>query len=44
MVPGLAIAGSVFTAVADADNIRVTRLRQHQLPVPDDPDLGQPAH
>ena len=41
---GLAIAGSVFTVVAYADNIRVTRLRQHHLPVPDDPDLGHPAH
>ncbi|MGA8347329.1 MAG: hypothetical protein WB773_05865, partial [Isosphaeraceae bacterium] len=33
-VPGLAIAGSVFTVVAYADNIRVSRLRQHQLPAP----------
>jgi len=44
MVPGLAIVGSVFTVAAYADNIRVTRLRQHELPVPDDPDLGHPAH
>jgi hypothetical protein len=44
MVPGLAIVGSVFTVVAYADNIRVSRLRQHELPVPDDPDLGHPAH
>jgi len=43
-LPGLAIAGSVFTVVAYADNIRVSRLRQHELPVPDDPDLGHPAH
>jgi hypothetical protein len=44
MVPGLALAGSVFTVVAYADDIRVARLRQHRLPVPDDPDLGHPTH
>jgi hypothetical protein len=44
MVPALALAGSVFTVAAYADDIRVTRLRQHRLPVPDDPDLGRPTH
>ena len=27
-----------------ADDIRAARLRQHGLPVPNDPDLGRPAH
>ena len=44
MVPALALAGSVFTVAAYADDIRTARLRQHRLPVPDDPDLGRPAH
>jgi hypothetical protein len=44
MVPALALAGSVFTVAAYADDIRVARLRQHKLPVPDDPDLGRPTH
>jgi hypothetical protein len=29
---------------AYADDIRVSRLRQHGLEPPDDPDLGHPAH
>lgn len=44
LVPLMAIAGSVFTVTAYADDIRVSRLRQHKLPVPDDPDLHRPAH
>jgi hypothetical protein len=44
MVPLMAVAGSVFIVTAYADDIRITRLRQHKLPVPDDPDLGRPAH
>ncbi len=40
MVPLLAIVGSVFIVTIYADDIRVARLRQHGLPVPDDPDLG----
>ncbi|HEY3735415.1 MAG TPA: DUF5313 family protein [Streptosporangiaceae bacterium] len=44
MVPALALAGSLFTVTAYADDIRVARLRQHKLPVPDDPDLGRPTH
>ena len=44
MVPLLAILGSVFVVTVYADDIRVARLRQHDLPVPDDPDLGHPAH
>ena len=27
-----------------ADDIRVSRLRRHGLPAPDDPDLGRPSH
>ena len=44
MVPLLAIVGSVFIVTVYADDIRIARLRQHGLPVPDDPDLGHPAH
>ena len=44
MVPLLAIVGSVFIVTVYADDIRIARLRQHNLPVPDDPDLGHPAH
>ncbi len=40
----LILAGSVFTVAAYADDIRASRLRQHGLEVPDDPDLGRPAH
>ena len=44
MVPALALAGSLLTVTVYADDIRVARLRQHRLPVPDDPDLGHPTH
>ena len=42
--PLLAFIGSVFIVTVYADDIRIARLRQHDLPVPDDPDLGHPAH
>jgi peptidoglycan/LPS O-acetylase OafA/YrhL len=41
---GLILCGSVFTVAAYADDIRASRLRQHGLDVPDDPDLGRPTH
>jgi hypothetical protein len=44
MVPALALAGSLFTVAIYSDDIRAARLRQHKLPVPDDPDLGRPTH
>jgi Family of unknown function (DUF5313) len=44
MMTALILAGSVFTVTAYADDIRASRLRQHGLDVPDDPDLGRPAH
>ena len=46
MARGLALilSGSLFTVAAYADDIRVSRLRQHGLDAPDDPDLGHPAH
>lgn len=40
----LILAGSVFTVAAYADDLRASRLRQHGLEPPDDPDLGRPAH
>ena len=40
----LILSGSIFTVAAYADDIRASRLRQHGLDVPDDPDLGHPAH
>ncbi len=44
MMIALILAGSIFTVIAYADDIRATRLRQHGLKAPDDPDLGRPAH
>jgi hypothetical protein len=44
MMVALILSGSIFTVLAYADDIRATRLRQHGLEVPDDPDLGRPAH
>ncbi len=44
MMVALILCGSVFTVAAYADDIRATRLRQHGLDVPDDPDLGRPTH
>jgi archaellum biogenesis protein FlaJ (TadC family) len=44
MMTALILAGSVFTVAAYADDIRASRLRQHGLDVPNDPDLGHPAH
>jgi hypothetical protein len=44
MTVALILSGSLFTVAAYADDIRVTRLRQHGLQVPDDPDLGHSAH
>ena len=44
MMVALILCGSIFTVAAYADDIRATRLRQHGLDVPDDPDLGRPTH
>ncbi|HXW47100.1 MAG TPA: DUF5313 family protein [Streptosporangiaceae bacterium] len=44
MMVVLILSGSVFTTAAYADDIRASRLRQHGLDVPDDPDLGHPTH
>jgi hypothetical protein len=44
MMVALILCGSVFTVAAYADDIRATRLRQHGLDVPNDPDLGRPTH
>jgi hypothetical protein len=44
MMIALILTGSIFTVAAYADDIRATRLRQHGLDAPDDPDLGRPAH
>jgi hypothetical protein len=40
----LILCGSVFSVAAYADDIRASRLRQHGLEVPDDPDIGRPTH
>jgi hypothetical protein len=40
----LILCGSVFSVAAYADDIRASRLRQHGLDGPDDPDLGRPSH
>ena len=44
MMLALILAGSVFTTAAYADDLRVSRMRQHGLEPPDDPDLGHPSH
>ncbi len=44
MMVVLILSGSVFTTAAYADDLRASRLRQHGLEVPDDPDLGHPTH
>jgi hypothetical protein len=44
MMVALILCGSLFTVAFYADDIRATRLRQHGLPVPSDPDLGRPTH
>ncbi|HLH84882.1 MAG TPA: DUF5313 family protein [Trebonia sp.] len=43
-VPAFALIASVGTVLISADDVRAARLRQHGLPVPDDPDLGHPTH
>ena len=40
----LILCGSLFTVTVYADDLRASRLRQHNLPVPNDPDLGHPTH
>ena len=43
-VPLFALVASVGTVAISAGDIRASRLHQHDLPVPDDPDIGRPAH
>ncbi len=43
-VPGFALLASVGTVAISADDVRAARLKQHDLAVPDDPDLGHPTH
>jgi hypothetical protein len=43
-VPGFAFIASVGTVLISADDIRAARLKQHDLEVPNDADLGHPPH
>ena len=43
-VPAFALIASVGTVLISADDVRAARLKQHDLTVPDDPDLGHPSH
>ena len=43
-VPAFALIASVGTVLISADDVRAARLKQHDLEVPDDPDLGRPTH
>jgi hypothetical protein len=43
-VPAFALIASVGTVLISAADVRAARLKQHDLPVPDDPDLGHPSH
>jgi hypothetical protein len=42
-IAALVIFGGALIALAYGDSLRASRLRQHRLPVPDDPDLGRPT-
>jgi hypothetical protein len=44
MTIALILSGSIFSVAAYADDIRASRLRQHGMDVPNDPDLGHPTH
>ncbi len=39
----LVVAGGTLVALAYGDSLRASRLRQHRLQVPEDPDLGRPT-
>jgi hypothetical protein len=39
----LVVAGGTLVTLAYGDSLRASRLRQHRLPVPEDPDLGRPT-
>lgn len=39
----LVVGGGLLIALAYGDSMRASRLRQHNLPVPEDPDLGRPT-
>jgi hypothetical protein len=43
-VPAFMLIASVGTVLISADDVRAARLRQHDLDVPDDVDLGRPPH
>jgi hypothetical protein len=43
-VPAFALIASIGTVLISAADIRAARLKQHDLPVPNDPDLGHPPH
>ena len=43
-VPAFALIASVGTVLISADDIRAARLKQHDLEVPNDADLGHPPH
>ncbi len=43
-VPAFLLIASVGATAISADDVRAARLKQHDLKVPDDPDLGRPAH
>ncbi len=43
-VPLFALVASIGTVAISAADIRAARLHQHGLQVPDDPDIGRPAH
>jgi hypothetical protein len=39
----LVLFGSLLVTAAYGDSLRASRLRQHELPVPEDHDLGRPT-
>ena len=43
-VVALALLSSTFVVAVSSSEIRQARLRQHGLPVPDEPGRGHPSH
>jgi hypothetical protein len=43
-VVALALLSSIFVVAVNSGDIRRARLRQHGLPVPDDPESDRPPH
>jgi hypothetical protein len=43
LLMAMIVCGGSLVGLTYGDSLRAARLRQHALPVPDDPDLGRPT-